>query len=219
MHSMDRERRSVCMFSSNFFTASGLLVDIFEASSALQRRKRRKQKSSFGGEETTRRLRNASCLPPMNRRVTVNPNSSLVFCGKENKKRRGPSTRNPTSWVSRFVCGAERRRHGPASLFFAASRHSPRRAESVEPSTSLLQKSSRSSEVPAESRRLPSAADGSTSLPTMLWCPLTRHTDFRKQWRVGTGPTAPSAGGDCRRWPTPLFPIGLHLQGCLLIRK
>lgn len=30
LHSMDRDRRSVCMFSSNFFTASGLLVDIFD---------------------------------------------------------------------------------------------------------------------------------------------------------------------------------------------
>lgn len=30
MHSMERERKSVCMFSSNFFTASGLLVDIFD---------------------------------------------------------------------------------------------------------------------------------------------------------------------------------------------
>lgn len=30
LHSMDRERRSVCMFSSSFFTASGLLVDIFD---------------------------------------------------------------------------------------------------------------------------------------------------------------------------------------------
>ena len=30
MHSMERDRRSVCMFSSNFFTASGLLVDIFD---------------------------------------------------------------------------------------------------------------------------------------------------------------------------------------------
>lgn len=29
LHSIDRDRRSVCMFSSNFFTASGLLVDIF----------------------------------------------------------------------------------------------------------------------------------------------------------------------------------------------
>ena len=31
---MDRERRSVCMFSSNFFTASGLLVDILSSSSS-----------------------------------------------------------------------------------------------------------------------------------------------------------------------------------------
>lgn len=30
LHSMERDRRSVCMFSSNFFTASGLLVDIFD---------------------------------------------------------------------------------------------------------------------------------------------------------------------------------------------
>lgn len=30
LHSMDRDRRSVCMFSNNFFTASGLLVDIFD---------------------------------------------------------------------------------------------------------------------------------------------------------------------------------------------
>lgn len=30
LHSIDRDRRSVCMFSSNFFTASGLLVDIFD---------------------------------------------------------------------------------------------------------------------------------------------------------------------------------------------
>lgn len=30
LHSMDRDRRSVCMFSSSFFTASGLLVDILD---------------------------------------------------------------------------------------------------------------------------------------------------------------------------------------------
>lgn len=30
LHSIDRDRRSVCMFSTNFFTASGLLVDIFD---------------------------------------------------------------------------------------------------------------------------------------------------------------------------------------------
>lgn len=40
LHSMDRDRRSVCMFSSNFFTASGLLVDIFDGLFDINLRKR-----------------------------------------------------------------------------------------------------------------------------------------------------------------------------------
>lgn len=52
MHSMDRERRSVCMFSSNFFTASGLLVDIFDGVFD-------KKGINLGGRNFKKRLRNA----------------------------------------------------------------------------------------------------------------------------------------------------------------
>lgn len=48
MHSMDRERRSVCMFSSSFFTASGLLVDIFDGD---RRKKKPPREISQKGEE------------------------------------------------------------------------------------------------------------------------------------------------------------------------
>lgn len=48
LHSMDRERRSVCMFSSSFFTASGLLVDIFDGD---RRKKKPPREISQKGEE------------------------------------------------------------------------------------------------------------------------------------------------------------------------
>lgn len=86
LHSMDRERRSVCMFSSNFLTAWGLLVDIFDGVFGYMEKEKKETKIFLWREGgAIRGLRNASCLPPMNRRVKGNPNSSFVFSGKENK--------------------------------------------------------------------------------------------------------------------------------------
>lgn len=72
---MDRERRSVCMFSSNFFTASGLLVDIFGGVFGYSEKEKKETNSPLGGEETSTRLRNDSCLPPIHRGVTGNAHS------------------------------------------------------------------------------------------------------------------------------------------------
>lgn len=82
------------------------------------------------------------------------------------------------------MTGRRRSSSHPADIHLAEQRPSkrPRR----------FPKATRSSKVTAESRRLPSAADGSASLPTMLWCTVTRHTDFRQQ-------SQPDASAQCKR--------------------
>jgi len=90
---MDSDRRSVCMFSSSFFTASGLLVDIFDG--VFDRKSH--ETSNYRGMPARSR-------PPTVRRWGGDCNPPLLYSAvleKEIKKRRGPLTQcNHVSAVS-----------------------------------------------------------------------------------------------------------------------
>ncbi len=80
LHSMDRERRSACMFSRSFFTASGLLVDIFTLiqhwfNSNEWLINQLKRPGCFGS--SARHINNPRCCTYINKRVCVQPRTLL----------------------------------------------------------------------------------------------------------------------------------------------
>lgn len=171
---MDRERRSVCMFSNNFFTASGLLVDIFDVVFD-------KRDKSRGKKLQKKAKKCRSALLASHPFTARGYNPQIVHSAPMERKIKTPRSIDTGSHVSASRVGAERssdvtgRRCSssqPADISFAE--HQPSHV-CVPP------KAAHSSKIFAKLCSLPSAADSSASLPTMHWWTVTRHSDFRKQ--------------------------------------